>query len=117
MQSWTVGLETHNSGGPGRVHGVRGSGPLFLRGGQKKGIAMLILTRRRDERIVIRDSENPATVIVLEVVDVRGQKVRIGIEAPQRFAVDREEIDSLKRGQRRRGALVVARIQGRASTC
>ncbi len=117
MQSWTVGLETHNRGGPDRVHGVRGSGPLYLRAGQEKEIAMLMLSRQRDERIVIRDTKNPEVVIVIEVNDLSRHKARLGIEAPQHFTIDREEIDILKRGQRRRGARVVARIQGRASTC
>jgi carbon storage regulator len=37
---------------------------------------MLVLSRKRDERIVIGDN------IVITVVDVRGDKVRLGIEAP-----------------------------------
>ena len=47
---------------------------------------MLVLSRKRDERIVIGDN------IVITVVDVRGDKVRIGIEAPAEIPVHRQEI-------------------------
>ena len=51
---------------------------------------MLILTRRKDEAIVIRDRFGAE--IRLLVVDVRGNKVRLGIEAPADVSVIREEI-------------------------
>jgi len=47
---------------------------------------MLVLTRRVNERIVIGDD---VTVTVLEV---RGDQVRIGIEAPRDVKVFREEV-------------------------
>ena len=47
---------------------------------------MLVLSRKRDERIVIGDN------IVITVVEVRGDKVRLGIEAPSDIPVHREEI-------------------------
>jgi carbon storage regulator len=53
---------------------------------------MLVLSRKRDERIVIGDN------IVITVVDVRGDKVRLGIEAPSEVPVHRQEVlDALKR--------------------
>ena len=53
---------------------------------------MLVLSRKRDERIVIGDN------IVITIVDVRGDKVRVGIEAPPEIPVHRQEIlDALKR--------------------
>jgi carbon storage regulator len=53
---------------------------------------MLVLSRKRDERIVIGDN------IVITVVDVRGDKVRLGIEAPIDVPVHRQEVlDALKR--------------------
>ena len=53
---------------------------------------MLVLTRKVDERIVIGDN------IVITVVEVRGDKVRLGIEAPPEVPVHRQEIiDALKR--------------------
>ena len=47
---------------------------------------MLVLSRQRDETIVIGDS------IRITIVEVRGDKVRIGIEAPADVQVHREEI-------------------------
>jgi carbon storage regulator len=53
---------------------------------------MLVLSRKRDERIVIGDN------IVITVVDVRGDKVRLGIEAPAEVPVHRQEVmEALKR--------------------
>lgn len=53
---------------------------------------MLVLSRQRDETIVIGDS------IRVTIVEVRGDKVRIGIEAPRDVTVHRQEIyDAIKR--------------------
>jgi len=53
---------------------------------------MLVLSRKRDERIVIGDN------IVITVVDVRGDKVRLGIEAPAEVPVHRQEVlDAMRR--------------------
>lgn len=47
---------------------------------------MLILTRRVGENVVIGDD------IVISIVEVRGDAVRIGIEAPRSVSVHREEV-------------------------
>lgn len=47
---------------------------------------MLILTRRVGENIVVGDD------IVISVVEVRGDAVRIGIQAPRSVTVHREEV-------------------------
>jgi carbon storage regulator len=47
---------------------------------------MLVLSRKRGERIVIGDD------IVLTVVEVRGDRVRLGFEAPAATPINREEI-------------------------
>jgi len=47
---------------------------------------MLVLSRQRDETIMIGES------IEITVVDVRGDKVRLGITAPTRIAVHRKEV-------------------------
>jgi carbon storage regulator len=54
---------------------------------------MLVLSRKRDERIVIGDD------IVITVVEVRGDKVRLGIEAPSDVPVHRQEVlEAIRRG-------------------
>jgi carbon storage regulator len=53
---------------------------------------MLVLSRKKDEKIMIGDS------ITLMVIEIRGDKVRLGIEAPRDVAVHREEVyDAIKR--------------------
>ena len=47
---------------------------------------MLVLSRLRDESIVIGDN------IRITIVDIRGDKVRLGIDAPVEVPVDREEV-------------------------
>ena len=47
---------------------------------------MLVLSRHRDESIMIGES------IEVRIVDVRGDKVRIGINAPKDVPVHRQEI-------------------------
>lgn len=53
---------------------------------------MLVLSRKRNESIVIDGR------IVVTVVDIRGDKVRLGIEAPKDVPIHRSEIyEALKR--------------------
>ena len=52
---------------------------------------MLVLSRHRDESIIIGDD------IVITVVDIRGDKVRIGIAAPAEISVDRYEVHLMRR--------------------
>ena len=47
---------------------------------------MLVLSRQRDESIIIGDD------IVITVVDIRGDKVRLGINAPKSIPVHRQEV-------------------------
>lgn len=47
---------------------------------------MLVLTRQKDESIMIGDS------IEVFIVDIRGDKVRLGINAPKSISVHRKEI-------------------------
>jgi carbon storage regulator len=47
---------------------------------------MLVITRRPSESIIIRDD------IIVTVVSVRGDKVRLGIEAPKDITVHRKEV-------------------------
>jgi carbon storage regulator len=47
---------------------------------------MLVLSRQRDESIMIGDN------IVITIVDIRGDKVRLGINAPSEIPVHRQEV-------------------------
>jgi carbon storage regulator len=47
---------------------------------------MLVLSRQRDESIMIGDN------IVVTIVDIRGDKVRLGINAPTEIPVHRQEV-------------------------
>ena len=47
---------------------------------------MLVLSRQRDESIVIGDN------IWVTIVDIRGDKVRLGIDAPAEVSVHRREV-------------------------
>ena len=47
---------------------------------------MLVLTRRANQSIVIGDN------VVITVLEVRGDQVRIGIDAPRSVTVHREEV-------------------------
>ena len=47
---------------------------------------MLVLSRKKNESIVVNDN------IVITVVEIRGDKVRLGIEAPREIGVFRGEL-------------------------
>jgi len=53
---------------------------------------MLVLSRQRDETIMIGDD------IEITIVDIRGEKVRLGINAPAHVPVHRKEVyEAIKR--------------------
>ncbi len=53
---------------------------------------MLVLSRTRDETIMIGDD------VEITIVDIRGDKVRLGINAPSHIPVHRKEVyDAIKR--------------------
>ncbi len=47
---------------------------------------MLVLSRKKNESIVINDD------ITIVVVEIRGDKVRLGVEAPKEVPVHRNEV-------------------------
>ena len=53
---------------------------------------MLVLSRKKNESIVINDD------ITIVVVEIRGDKVRLGVEAPKEVPVHRREVyDAIRR--------------------
>ena len=55
---------------------------------------MLVLSRKKNESIIINDH------IVVTVVEIRGDKVRLGIDAPKDVSVHRREVyDAIQRQQ------------------
>jgi carbon storage regulator len=55
---------------------------------------MLVFTRGKKQQIVIDDD------IVLTVIDIRGEKIRLGIEAPREVAVHRREVhDAIRKSE------------------
>ena len=55
---------------------------------------MLVLSRKKNESIVINDD------ITIVVVEIRGDKVRLGIEAPKEVPVHRREVfDAIRRSE------------------
>jgi len=58
---------------------------------------MLVLSRKKNESIVINND------ITIVVVEIRGDKVRLGVEAPKEIPVHRREVyDAIKRGESNR---------------
>lgn len=61
---------------------------------------MLVLSRQRDETIIIGDN------VQITVVDIRGDKVRLGIVAPSEVPVHRKEVyDAIQRENRKAAGL------------
>jgi carbon storage regulator len=61
---------------------------------------MLVLSRKKDEKIVIGDN------ISIMVVEIRGDKVRLGIDAPRDVSVHRREVyDAIKRKESEHNAV------------
>jgi carbon storage regulator len=57
-----------------------------------KEVVMLVLSRKKNESIVINND------ITIVVVEIRGDKVRLGVEAPKEVPVHRREVyDAIKR--------------------
>jgi carbon storage regulator len=52
----------------------------------QRGEAMLVLSRKKNESIIINDN------ITVTIIEIRGDKVRLGIEAPKDVSVHRREV-------------------------
>lgn len=61
---------------------------------QRRNGKMLVLSRKKNESIVINNE------ITIVVVEIRGDKVRLGVEAPKEVPVHRQEVfDAIRRGE------------------
>ncbi len=70
---------------------------------------MLVLSRQRDESIKIGDN------IEITVVDIRGEKVRLGINAPPDVPVHRKEVyEAIKREKMAAGEGESAKVESLA---
>lgn len=58
---------------------------------------MLVLSRKKNESIVINDD------ITVTVVEIRGDKVRLGIVAPKEIPVHRQEVHDAIHGKETNG--------------
>ena len=68
---------------------------------------MLVLSRMKNESIVINDD------ITIVVVEIRGDKVRLGVEAPREVPVSRREVyEAIRRNQQQRLVEAQARAAG-----
>ena len=68
---------------------------------------MLVLSRHRDESIIIGDD------IEITIVEIRGDKVRLGITAPQHVPVHRQEVyEAIKREVAKREKKCACRMDG-----
>jgi carbon storage regulator len=64
---------------------------------------MLVLSRKKNESIVINND------ITIVVVEIRGDKVRLGVEAPKEIPVHRREVyDAIKRNAAVQGGSTIA---------
>ncbi len=67
---------------------------------------MLVLSRQRDETIMIGDE------IEITVVDIRGDKVRLGINAPRHIGVHRKEVyEAIRRENAKASEIEVGEIE------
>ena len=68
---------------------------------------MLVLSRHRDESIMIGDD------VVITIVDIRGDKVRLGIEAPSDVPVHRQEVyEAIQRENRKANQIQPSDLRG-----
>ena len=65
---------------------------------------MLVLSRKKDESIIINDH------IRVTIVEIRGDKVRLGIDAPKEVSVHRREVYEAIQSQARRDDAVTPMV-------
>jgi carbon storage regulator len=74
---------------------------------ERKEQTMLILTRRVGETVMIGDS------VTVTILGVKGNQVRVGVNAPKEIAVHREEIyERIKREEQAGGGVARRPVTG-----
>lgn len=64
---------------------------------------MLVLSRKKNESIVINND------ITIVIVEIRGDKVRLGVDAPKEVPVHRREVyDAIKRNESKQDETAVS---------
>jgi carbon storage regulator CsrA len=59
----------------------------------KKGVkAMLVLSRRNQQSVVIGDPDDAHGLVIVTVIEVQGGKVKLGFEAPGSISILRSEV-------------------------
>ncbi|MFM8260852.1 MAG: carbon storage regulator CsrA [Pirellula sp.] len=72
---------------------------------------MLVLSRRKNESIVINNE------ITIVVVEIRGDKVRLGVEAPKEVPVHRREVyEAIKKAVDANNAELDSHLDAESST-
>ena len=72
---------------------------------------MLVLTRRLDQSIIIGDPADPESAVEIIVTEVRGDQVRLGIQAPRSVPVHRAEIyQQIQEGNREAAGAAVGDV-------
>ena len=79
---------------------VRRSQAMIITRPIREDEAMLVLSRQKDQTIMIGD------LIEITIVDIRGDKVRLGINAPTAIPVHRKEVYEAIRSENRAAANV-----------
>jgi carbon storage regulator CsrA len=56
-------------------------------------LKMLVLTRKRDERVVVLDPDTNEEILAIQVLDIAGGRVRLGFESNGRkLPIHRQEV-------------------------
>lgn len=63
---------------------------------------MLVLSRSRDEELILIAPDG--TELTVKIIDIRGDKVRVGLEGPPEYKMHRKEVwESIKKEGARNG--------------
>ena len=90
---WVAGRKPGVRIGPERCESGNGE---RLQEPPTKESHMLVLSRKKNESIIINDD------ITIVVVEIRGDKVRLGVEAPKEVPVHRNEVyEAIRRNQQK----------------